>query len=708
MKASSKNSISTWDTHHDTWAATDGLGRKLPSYEEVGPPRTGKYVGIFYFLWLGEHGTDGPYDVSKILAADPAAIHNPNSPPWGPMYAPHHWGEPLFGYYLSDDEWVLRKHAQMLADAGVDTLIFDVTNGFTYPENYRTLCRVFTEIRNEGGRTPQIAFLTPFGDPSQVVSALFKDLYQPGDFPDLWFRWEGNPLILADPAQIGRTDFHTAQDGPARLEAGHTQGQTFTADRPFFAVGGRFPTWESKTASVTLILRQGGPDGKRLQTRRLGNVQDNAWGFLTLDSALPPGTYTLEQSEPEGTVGWWSSSAAADPTGNAEVDGKPVPGNRTLSIRYENGSNREILNFFTFRKPDPDYFRGPGGPNEWGWLEVYPQHAFYKTPGVPEEVTVGVAQNAVEGKLGVLSNPRSHGRSFHDGTEPPPSGQDLTGRNFAEQAKRALELDPAFVFITGWNEWIAGRFPQDAPFYGAGPVSFVDEFNEEFSRDIEPMKGGHTDHYYYQLVDFIRRFKGVRKPEPAGPPRTIQIGGDFKQWQSVHPEYKDDLGDMAHRSHRGWGREGRYRNETGRNDFTLLKVARDNDHLYFYACTRDPITPPESSGWMMLFLNTDGNPKTGWEGYDYRVTGIEKNSNRRTLERYKGEGAWEAVAEIEFHMKGREMELALPRKALNLAGPLKLEFKWIDNPRFAGDLLSVYTEGDAAPNGRFNYVYEAG
>jgi hypothetical protein len=35
------------------------------------------------------------------------------------------------------------------------------------------------------------------------------------------------------------------------------------------------------------------------------------------------------------------------------------------------------------------------------------------------------------------------------------------------------------------------------PLYGTGPVTFVDEFSAEFSRDIEPMKGGHGDNYVY-------------------------------------------------------------------------------------------------------------------------------------------------------------------------------------------------------------------
>ncbi len=75
-----------WDTYSDTWVATDALGRPLPGYAEAGPPRADRYVGIFYFLWLGSHAQGGLYDVSKLKAQNPA------HPAWGPMYAPHHWG----------------------------------------------------------------------------------------------------------------------------------------------------------------------------------------------------------------------------------------------------------------------------------------------------------------------------------------------------------------------------------------------------------------------------------------------------------------------------------------------------------------------------------------------------------------------------------------------------------------------------------------
>ena len=164
------------DTRPDTWIATDALGRVVSTGEQVGQPRGDKFVGMFYFLWHGSHTRCEPYDISKILAKDPDAINHPESPLWGPVYSYHYWSEPLFGYYLSSDSWVLRKHAQMLSDAGVDTVIFDVTNGNTYPDIYLKLCEVWSQIRKEGGMTPQIAFFI-LANPRSVVNTLYTDLY---------------------------------------------------------------------------------------------------------------------------------------------------------------------------------------------------------------------------------------------------------------------------------------------------------------------------------------------------------------------------------------------------------------------------------------------------------------------------------------------------------------------------------------------------
>ena len=103
---------------------------------------------MFYFLWHDNPGDKrpdggGPFDVSKILARDPEALNHPASPLWGPLGTYHYWAEPLYGYYQSNDPWVIRRHAQLLAAAGVDTLIFDTTNAVTYPPVYRQDLRVF-------------------------------------------------------------------------------------------------------------------------------------------------------------------------------------------------------------------------------------------------------------------------------------------------------------------------------------------------------------------------------------------------------------------------------------------------------------------------------------------------------------------------------------------------------------------------------------
>jgi hypothetical protein len=344
--------IHSMDLMSDTWTATDGLNRSLPI--GVSPPRANRFVGIFYFLWLGYETTDGPYDISKILTANPNAMLEPNNSAWGPLTHYHHWGESYFGYYRSSDQWVIRRHARMLADAGVDVIIMDATNNIVYHEAILAVCQAFSDVRAQGGTTPQIAFIGPFGTPLPAVQVLYDTIYKVNYHPELWFRWEGKPFILANPQYF--------------------------------------------------------------------------------------------QQMPE------------------------------------------ILNFFTFRTPMPSYFVGPTGPNQWGWLEIFPQHVFKDSAGVAEQMTVGIAQNAVGNRLGSMSEVGARGRSFHNNTFPPDKTWTPYGFNIQEQWERALQVDPEFVFVTGWNEWIAMRLNE---FVGIKlPVMFVDEFNWEYSRDIEPCAGG--------------------------------------------------------------------------------------------------------------------------------------------------------------------------------------------------------------------------
>lgn len=688
------------DLASDTWVATDALGRRLPTQAEAGPPRSDRTVALFYFLWHGAHIQGGPYDVSRILASAPDAMSHPENPRWGPLHAPHHWGESLFGYYLTDDAAVLRKHAQMLSDAGVDVVVFDVTNQLTYPEWYRALLREWSGLRQLGNRTPQVAFLAPFWQPNKVVRELWKDLYQPGLHPDLWFRWEGRPLLLADPDLLDRVEEHTEQDQAVELEPGAVLGQTFTASQPFLAVGGRFPTWRTRGAAVTLTLRRDGPGGERIASERFHDVEDNSWRLVRLNTPQPPGSYHLEASEPGGRIGWWTHGGNPQPGGQATLAGTPVDGDRTLRLALADEEADRIRAFFTFRKPQPDYFRGPTRPGMWSWLEVHPQHAFTNAAGAKEQMSVGVAQNAVAGRLGSMSEPGAHGRSWHAGAQDLRPGAVRLGLNAEEQWTRALAEDPRLVFITGWNEWIAGRF---AEFNGIRhPVMFVDQFDQEHSRDIEPMRGGHGDDYLWQMTGWIRRYKGVRPiPTLRSPP--IRIDGRFEDWTEATPEFRDTLGDPVHRDHRGWGAGVVYRDATGRNDLVSAKASLRPEQAAFLIETRDPITSPptDASPWMVLFLDTDADATTGWLGYDAVV-------NRRgpgSLERWNATlPSWSPADPVAWKLEGPRLEIGIPWPALGLTeAPAMLDFKWADACGDGGDWSEFTLHGDAAPNDRFNF-----
>ena len=168
-----------------------------------------RFVGIFYFL-THEMGIPPktrrgiyPYDVARILAEDPEALKKPDSPLWGKIPARAIiGGEPIYvGTTAAPIPWVLRRRMRELLflDAGVDVLIFDTTNAQTYPEVYPGAVReVFRQVRQAGGRTPQIAFMVNT-QAGQTAQQLYDDLYKPGLYRELWFNWLGKPLMICDP-----------------------------------------------------------------------------------------------------------------------------------------------------------------------------------------------------------------------------------------------------------------------------------------------------------------------------------------------------------------------------------------------------------------------------------------------------------------------------------------------------------------------------
>lgn len=542
---------------------SDALGRLMPEASEVGPFRDNRYVGVFYFLWLDRESV---YDISNILKSDPAARDTNESPPWGPFHAFHFWGKPLYGYYRSNDPWVLRRHAMLLSDAGVDFLVFDTTNAVIYKEAFMALCAVFEEQRRQGAHVPRISFMVNT-HAGRTAQAIHEALYEPGLYPDLWFYWKGKPLLLCDPSE------------------------------------------------ASSVLRE----------------------FFTLRKAHWP---------------------------------------------------FELVNTH----------------NAWHWEAIYPQvYSYDEDPAKPEQVNVSVGQNLhqEDGRVVMMSSGHARGRSFHGGRVDDRPSAFLYGFNFEEQWRRALQLDPEVVFVTGWNEWIAMQLNRRS-----GPPVFCDQYNLEFSRDVEMMEGGYDDNYYMQMAANIRRFKGMDAPAVASGPVTIDIAGDLNQWDAVTNVYPAHPLVTIPRNHPGCG-DRHYTVATGRNDFRRLKVAHDADTLNFFAETREAVSPHTDPNWMWLFIDVKGDGQPDWEGFSYIVNRNAPDLEEASLEISVGGWDWRTVGKVPYRVQDNRIHIAVPKTMLRIERQsFAIEFKWLDNSQKPGDIMDVYINGDAAPSGRFRYRYE--
>ncbi len=571
----------------DQWTATDALSRKLPEASETGKPKQDKFIAIFYWTWH-QGDDDTTYQVknnTEIIRKFPEAMKDYHHPAWGTKQPGFFfWEQPLLGYYKTTDPWVLRKHAEMLADAKVDAVFFDCTNGsITWEKSYQALMVTWDKAQKDGVNVPKIAYMLPFGASQNALVSLrqlYRDVYKPGIYKNLWFIWKGKPCIMGYPDKLTNSD-----------------------------------------------------------------------------------------------------------------------------------EDKEIAAFFTFRPGQPDYVNGPKRNDQWGWLENYPQHGYVKDEnGKFEQLTVGVAQNAspsTKGHCSAFNLPGSYGRSFSQrkGFDPRVDGY-LYGWNFQEQWDRAFEVEPELVFVTGWNEYIAGQWlPKDG--WTGDPFSFVDQFDWNHSRDIEPNKGwgDKGDVYYMQLINNVRKFKGMIAQEKASAPKTIKIG-KATGWADVAPDYKHYKGNTMQRYHRG-RYDQYYTNKTGRNDITDAKVARDDKNIYFYVETADKLTPSKDRNWMMLFIDIDRNKATGWNGYDFIINRISPNSKKVIIEKnLGGRWDWETIGESKYSVNNNKLEIEIAKQLLNIAGnEIDMEFKWNDNMQETGNIMDFYVNGDTAPGGRFNFVY---
>lgn len=560
----------------------DRLGRKLPLAGEVPALRKDRYVGVFYFLCLDQQETDGPYDVEKILAQDPTAATNENHPLWGRIDgASHHWGEPLFGYYFTRDEWVIRKHIEMLAFADVDFLVFDTTNRYIYKDSACLIMRLLHEYVQAGYKVPRVAFMTNTLS-GETVDEIYKEIYAPGCYPDTWFLWEGKPLIIGVPEQCC------------------PEAQSFF-------------------------------------------------------------TFRISQ---------WPNEAQ-------HQDGFP-------------------------------------------WMEfIRPQRVFRTRDGQAEVINVSVAQhpNCAHSDGAFFGEKDAWGRSYHHGAMDVRYRAVDWGFNAEEQWEYAIRKDPKIIFLTGWNEWTAGRWSWDRAPEMEYTVSneegdtvhyvrssrphirhtFCDCCNEEYSRDVEPMKGGYFDNYYMQMIGKIRQFKGM----PDMPADETREG-----W-SQGITYKDYPYGNAHRACRGFG-PNYYENTTGVNDILDMEVSSCKETIRFTAtCAQDIV---RTGSWMRLYLHVGTEQSWSPCGYEFIAnfgTTDTPASADTWLARWNGE-TFVPLTRVPMTVEGRTVTLLLPKKDVGLAedAPLSLTFKWADQVGDDGTVEDFYLKGDTAPYGRLSYRYQ--
>ncbi len=168
-----------------------------------------KTVGLFYFVWLGQHGTTGIYDNSKI---DHAALFSTAPNDLTPMNQYHFWGQPLYGYYNSEDPWVMTRHIELLTMAGIDYLIIDTTNAFYYPSVMHSLIQKLLFFQKQGWSVPKVAFYTNSSSGTTVTN-IYNEYYKSEKYNDIWFRMNEKPLIIGITANNNNTSDQTFFNG---------------------------------------------------------------------------------------------------------------------------------------------------------------------------------------------------------------------------------------------------------------------------------------------------------------------------------------------------------------------------------------------------------------------------------------------------------------------------------------------------------------
>lgn len=608
------------DLFPDTWVATDALGRTMPGIDSVGPVKTDqrRVVGIFYITWHTQnfHEQKAPWtgDVTKILDQKPSASREGKDPLWN-GYRFYHWGEPEMGYFLSQDEWVVRKDMSMLSDAGVDVLVMDVTNAVLYWDEWEVVFSTMRKMREEGNKTPEFLFWCFNGDVIEVAQSLYDRVYKEEKYKELWFHWDGKPLLLYNSEPMTDANGKRPASKSGRTDYSDEIKDFFTLRNMWWG----YYDWNGKRYIGTEDNWSFGYNlaDEKVKSMRPEDLLSRHKGKLE-QAAVTPGQHPMTMTMDWMGVGKSWSRASGEP----QLDGKDLP-----------------------------------APAFVPWLGKTVEH---------------------------------------------PEGY---GIYFQERWDEALQANPEFLYLNDWNEWTAIKFDGEVIWLGRkNSFMFVDQYNSEFNRTIQPMKGGYTDNYYMQMAQNIRRYKGVRPiPENKGLAK-IKVDGFFKDWDKVEVVYSDTRGDVAPRDAKGYGGL-HYTDTSGRNDILDSKVAMGREMVSFFVRTAAPMTPCTDPNWMLLLIDADQDSSTGWYGYDFLVNKGTISDGTSEVLRFEG-GEWVKAGLAGIAVAGDKMELSVPKDLLGVSGDsATFDFKWSDNAAELVDPISLCVAGDTAPNRRFNFRY---
>ena len=240
-------------------------------------------IGMFYSLWHCPHSTAKTvYNITDILAGKQS---------WGPLYKFHFWDRPVGGYYcLSQNDPVLKKHATMLAAAGIDFVFLDVTNhqfvgsgsdntpGMILKPLDRMLA-TWSTIPNAPRLVPWVPVTASSANAKKyTVDAILQRL---GKYPGMHFKYLGKPLILV-------TENAQYKPSAARLAA---LSKSYTVRRMWGLLQSAGSTWsflqackDSPTSSKPCQQRHATLGGKMEQVSITTAYQAT---YMNLPSATP-------------------------------------------------------------------------------------------------------------------------------------------------------------------------------------------------------------------------------------------------------------------------------------------------------------------------------------------------------------------------------------------------------------------------------------